>query len=216
VRFLASEQRVYVYAIDQYNTPARTGISHSELVQASTDLRNYFNNDAEYFFARVTQGGKEVSLFNERETLHLHDIKGLFHWVNVIQEIAIIYAMAYVIGVFVWARERSLRTLAAHTLSGSLLTIGIVVVLAVFALAGFDRIFEQFHHIVFKNNYWQMRATDHLVQMFPDGFWFDMTMFLGILTLAEAAILSVAATVHLTVTWRAHKHALLPSQQAAH
>lgn len=217
VRFLANEERVYEYSLDQYDAPARTGIAREELVRASNELRSYFNNDAEYFSTRVEQGNREVSLFNERETLHLHDVKNVFIFVNHIQEIALVYIMAYVVGVFVWARERPLRTLAVHALTGGLLTMGIIVALAVVALSGFDQAFEQFHHIAFSNNLWQLDpATDHLIQMFPEGFWFDVTMFLGILTLAEAALITVASTVHLTITWRAARHALLPSQQGAH
>ena len=57
-------------------------------------------------------------------------------------------------------------------------------------------------------------ATDHLIQMFPEGFWYDITMFLGGLTLAEGALIAVASGVEMTVTRRAEKQALVPSQQA--
>ncbi len=217
VRFLANEGRVYTYSIDQYNAPARTGISRDELVQASKELRGYFNNDAKLVSIHVQQGDREISLFNERETLHLKDVKTVFHFVNHLQEIALVYIMAYVVGVFVWARERPLNKLAIHALSGGLLTMGIIISLGLVALSGFEQAFEQFHHIAFSNNLWQLDpATDHLIQMFPEGFWFDVTMFLGILTLAEGALISVASTVHLTISRRAAKHALLPSQQGAH
>ena len=217
VRFLANEERVYNYSIDQYNAPARTGIARDELVRANKELRDYFNSDAKYVSIQVKQGNREISLFNERETLHLKDVKTVFGFVNVLQEIALVYIMVYVVGVFVWARERPPRSLAIHALSGGLLTIGIIVSLGLVALSGFDQAFELFHHIAFRNGLWQLDpATDHLIQMFPDGFWFDVTMFLGILTLAEAALISVASTVHLTISRRAAKHAFLPSQQAAH
>jgi integral membrane protein (TIGR01906 family) len=217
VRFLANESRVYSYAVDQYDTPVTTGISRSELLRASDELRAYFNSGAEYFNTRVEQGGKEVPLFNERETLHLKDVKSLLHWTYVTQEVALVYIIAYVVGVFVWARERPLRALAFQTLGGGLLTIAIIAVLAGFALSGFDRTFEHFHMVAFSNNLWQLDPrTDHLVQMFPEGFWFDLTMFLGLLTLAEAAVLSLGSTIHLTVTRGAAGHAFKPSQQAAH
>jgi integral membrane protein (TIGR01906 family) len=217
VRFLANEGRVYTYAYDQYNAPARTGIARDELVRAGGELRDYFNSDEKLVSIQVMQGNREISLFNEKETQHLRDVKSVFLFVDHVQEIALVYIMAYVVGVFVWARERPLRRLAIHALSGGLLTMGIIVSLGLVALSGFDQAFEQFHHIAFSNNLWLLDpATDHLIQMFPEGFWFDVTMFLGGLTLAEAALVSVASTVHLTVSWRASKHALLPSQQAVH
>jgi len=217
VRFLANEGRVYTYAYDQYNAPARTGIARDELVRAGEELRDYFNSDEKLVSIQVMQGNREISLFNEKETQHLRDVKSVFLFVDHVQEIALVYIMAYVVGVFVWARERPLQRLAVHALTGGLLTIGIIVSLGLVALSGFDQAFEQFHHIAFSNNLWLLDpATDHLIQMFPEGFWFNVTMFLGGLTLAEAALVSVASTVELTVSRRAAKHALLPSQQAVH
>lgn len=217
VRFLANEGRVYTYAYDQYNAPARTGIARDELVRAGEELRDYFNNDDKLISIQVMQGNREISLFNEKETQHLRDVKSVFLFVDHVQEIALVYVMAYVVGVFVWARERPMHRLSVHALTGGLLTIGIIVSLGLVALSGFDQAFEQFHHIAFSNNLWLLDpATDHLIQMFPEGFWFDVTMFLGGLTLAEAALVSVASTVELTVSRRAAQHALLPSQQAVH
>ena len=96
-----------------------------ELDRASTELRNYFNNDAAvHLRSRCSRAAARYPLFNDRETQHLHDVKSVFHFVNHVQEIALVYIMAYVVGVFVWARERPLRTLALHTLTGALLTIG--------------------------------------------------------------------------------------------
>lgn len=216
VRFLANEQRIYTYSIDHYNAPARTGIAHDELIQATHELRGYFNSNTQYVSIQVMQGTREISLFNDREVLHLKDVKGVFRFVNHLQEVALVYIMAYVVGVFIWARERPLRKLAIQTLSGSLLTIGIIASLGLVALSGFDQAFEQFHRIAFSNSLWELNpATDHLIQMFPDGFWYDITMFLGILTLVEAAVIGIASTLHLTLARRAEKRAPQPSQQTA-
>jgi integral membrane protein (TIGR01906 family) len=194
VRYLANEGRVYTYAFDEYDAPARTGIARSELVRASAELRDYFNNNAEFFYTRVP-------LFNEREIAHLHDVKQVFGLVFHIQEIAFVYILAYVAGVFIWARERSLRALALHTLIGGVLTIAIIALLGAFAVSGFERAFERFHLIAFSNDLWRLDPrTDHLIQMFPEEFWFDVTMITGLMTLAEAAVLSLIAVIHLTVT----------------
>ncbi len=216
VRVLANDKHVYDYAFGHYNAPARTGISRSELDRAGAELRDYFNNDQQYISVQVMQGDREISLFNDRETQHLHDVKGVFQFVNHVQEVALVYIMAYVVGVFVWARERPLRTLATHALTGSLLTIAIVGSLAVVAATGFDQAFTTFHHIAFRNNLWELNpATDHLIQMFPEGFWSDITMTLGLLTIVEAAIIAAASAVHLTVSRRSVQPALQPSRQPA-
>jgi integral membrane protein (TIGR01906 family) len=214
VRYLANEGRVYTYAFDEYNAPAETGIARSELVRASAELRAYFNNNADLFNTRVKQKDREVPLFNDREVRHLHDVKQLFGWVFHIQEIAFVYILAYVAGVFIWARERSLRALALHTLIGGMLTIAIIAVLGAFAVTGFERAFERFHLIAFNNDLWRFDPrTDHLIQMFPEEFWFDVTMFTGLMTVTEAALLSLISVIHLTVSHGSPAKALALSGQ---
>jgi integral membrane protein (TIGR01906 family) len=217
VRFLANEDRIYTYAIDEYDASARTGIAREELVRSGRDLQKYFNSDAELFYTRVNQAGHETPLFNNREILHLADVKDVLNWVYRIQEVAFVYIVAYAVGVFIWAREQSLRSLALSALAGGLLTIGVIGALAVTAVTGFERAFEQFHLIAFTNDLWQLDPnTDRLIQIFPEDFWFDVTMLLGLLTIGEAALISLVATIHLTVTPRTpSKITLAATQQHA-
>jgi integral membrane protein (TIGR01906 family) len=216
VRYLANEDRVYEYAFDEYEASARTGIARAELVRASGELQDYFNNDVDLFFTRVEISGKETPLFNEREISHLKDVKHLFGWVFAAHEIAFVYMLSYVVAVFIWAREKSLRALAVQSLIGSLLTIGFIVFLAVFAISGFERAFERFHLIAFTNDLWRLDPrTDRLIQMFPEEFWFDVTILTGLLTVAEAAVLSVIAGVHLGVSRGAEESSYVASSGRA-
>lgn len=214
VRYLANEGRVYEYAFDEYDAPARMGIARAELVRASAELREYFNNDADTFFTRVETGGKEVPLFNDRETAHLKDVKQLFGFVFTAQEIAFVYILAYVVAIFIWAREKPLRSLAVQSLIGGLLTIGFIAFLAVFAISGFERAFEQFHLIAFTNDLWQLNpATDRLIQMFPEEFWFDVTILTGLLSVVEAAIICTLATIHIGVSRRMEAASFVASSE---
>ena len=216
VRILASEGRLYEYAFDQYDAPSTTGIARDELVRASQELRTYFNNDDETVYVRVREGGREVSLFNPKETAHLRDVKNVFKLVFRVQELSLIYALVYVVGVFLWAREGTLRALAGQTLTAALIGLGAIVGLGVFAFTGFDRAFEQFHLISFDNEFWKLNPlTDHLIQMFPEDFWFDASMFAGIMTLVESGLLVVGCLLYLSVTRRREVHGLEPSCQGA-
>ena len=104
IRFVANEERVYRYAIDEYNAVAKTGIERDELLRASAEIRDYFNNDQETLAIRVQEDGREVSLFNARETAHMEDVKDRFQAVNRAQEFSVIYALGYIAVVALWAR----------------------------------------------------------------------------------------------------------------
>jgi integral membrane protein (TIGR01906 family) len=216
VRFATNEGRLYEYGFDKHDAVARTGLPREDLTRAGRELRNYFNNDEDTIHVLVEEQGREVSLFNARETAHLRDVKNVMQATFRIQELAAIYVFTFVVAVFIWAREGSLRRLATQLLAASLLAIAVILGLAVVALLGFDRAFEQFHFIAFDNELWLLDPrTDRLIQMFPEGFWFDMTMLVGVLTLAEAAILACAAGLYLGLTRRRVAVVLAPSQQRA-
>jgi len=216
VRILANEGRLYEYAFDQYDASSSTGIARDELVRASQELRTYFNNDDETVYVRVHEGGREVSLFNPKETAHLRDVKNVFQLVFRVQELSLIYALVYVVGVFLWAHEGTLRALAGQTMTAALITLGAILGLGVFAFTGFDQAFEQFHLISFDNEFWRLNPrTDHLIQMFPEDFWFDASMFAGVMTVVESVLLVVGCLLHLGVTRRQEVHGLEPGCQGA-
>jgi integral membrane protein (TIGR01906 family) len=202
IRVAVNEPRVYEYAVDHYHTDATTGIDRDELLRASGELRDYFNGDeGGPVFIRVRRQGELISLFNDRETAHLQDVRTLFRTTFRVQEVAVVFVLAYVVLVFLWAREGSLRTLAAQVLASGVVSLAAIGVLGGITLVGFDAAFERFHVIAFNNDLWQLDpATDHLIQMFPEGFWQDITLVVGFATLLELGLLAVAAAAYLGVT----------------
>ena len=201
IRVAVNEPRLYEYAADHYDTPATTGIERSELLRASGELRDYFNNDAETIFIRVQKDGAPISLFNERETLHMEDVKVLLQTSFRVQEAAVLFALAYIVAVFIWAGERSMRTLARQIVLSGLISGTIIVALGVAVTIGFHRVSDQFHVIAFNNDFWQLNPNrDRLIQMFPEAFWEDITVWIGLATLAEVGVLAGVAALYLRLT----------------
>ncbi len=126
IRVAANEPRLYEYAADHYDTPAITGIERSELLRASGELRDYFNNDVDTIFIRVQKDGAPISLFSPRETAHLRDVKTLFQASFRVQEATVIFALAYIVAVFIWAGEGSMRTLAKQIVLSGLISAAVI------------------------------------------------------------------------------------------
>ena len=201
IRVAANEPRLYEYAADHYDTPATTGIARSELLRASGELRDYFNNDTDTIFIRVQKDGSPISLFNPRETAHLRDVKTLFQASFRVQEAAVLFVLAYIVAVFIWAGEGSMRTLAKQIVLSGLISAAVIGAVGVVAVSGFDRAFEQFHVIAFNNDFWKLNPNrDHLIQMFPEAFWQDIVLWIGLATLAEVAVLAGVAALYLKLT----------------
>jgi integral membrane protein (TIGR01906 family) len=193
VRIAAMEPRVYEYSFAEYGAEITTGIDRAQLDFAARDIVNYFQNDEELLTTQVRVGGQEQPLFTERETLHMKDVKGLFNAVFFIQEVAFVYAVAYVTTVFLWSRERSLRTLGQLCLVAGVGTAGLLMAAAVGLFVGFDDLFRQFHLLSFSNDFWELDpARDHLIQMFPRDFWFDVSLAVGVASVLEGLLVALA------------------------
>jgi integral membrane protein (TIGR01906 family) len=203
VRWAANEPRFYEYSFDRYDAATTTGVARSELDRAARDLIRYFNDGRPTIQTLVTQDGHAVPLYNEQETSHLRDVKNLFRTVFRVQEASLAFALVYVVGVFVWAREAPLRVLARTVLGSSLFTLGLLVLTSVGALVGFDDLWARFHLLAFTNDLWKLDPnTDHLIQMFPRDFWFDATLLVAGLTALEALALLAASTAYLRLRLR--------------
>ena len=198
VRVAAMEPRVYEYSFETYDAPARTGIDRAQLNRAAQDIAHYFRNDEPLLTTRVIIDGDEQALFNPREVQHMRDVKALFRSVFRIHEVAFVYVVAYVAAVFLWSREQSMRHLARQAIAAGLAAAGLLAVGAVAVLVGFDNLFRQFHVLSFANDFWLLDArTDHLIQMFPQNFWFDVTLAVGVATIAEGAALALVGFAYV-------------------
>jgi integral membrane protein (TIGR01906 family) len=198
VRLLANAPMVYDYAFDRYDAEEATGLSRLELDDAGAALRDYFNNGEKTFYFQVTEDGLPTSIFNARETTHMEDVKALFVKVNRAQEISVVFVLLYAVSFFIWARDGKVRQLAAQCLIGLLLGITAAGGIGIVAAFGFESAFERFHTIAFANDLWKLNpATDHLIQMFPEPFWRDMTILLGAMCAVEALAIGAVSAVYL-------------------
>jgi integral membrane protein (TIGR01906 family) len=170
---------LYEYGFSKYNISQVTGLAPAELSKAADGLINYFNSDEEYINVTVIKNGQPFTLFNEREVAHLKDVKGLF-WLNYYVLIGTgTYAVFFIAAALFWWREK--RRLGWGLFGGGILTLVLMAAVGIMIAVDFNGFFLQFHLLSFANDFWQLNpATDYLLMMFPDGFWFYATMFIAI------------------------------------
>lgn len=214
VRVLFSEQAVYNYAIEHYHADQATGIAQPDLLAATRDIRAYFSDSQDYLRTLVhDQNGQVVPLFNSREVLHMHDVKQVVRFFDGVQGWSLLVVAAYIIGVVLWAGEESLAALARRTVQAVLGTIAALALFGLIAVTGgFDAAFIKFHELVFHNDYWQLDPSrDHLVQMFPEGFWLFATLLLCALIVVQCLAYGGGAWLYL----RSHRPVHLEGERDA-
>ncbi|MFH0941849.1 MAG: TIGR01906 family membrane protein [Chloroflexota bacterium] len=189
---------LYLYGFEKYRVSETTGLPRAELEKAARGLISYFNSDEEFINLTATKNGQPFSLFNEREIVHLKDVKGLV-WLDY-RVFAV--ALAYVLVFTLWAvlrRQGKWRFLAGGVLGGSALTLGLMAAMGLGIVFNFNWLFYQFHILSFANDFWQLDPSrDYLIMLFPGGFWFDAFLYCALAAAAAAAILGALAWRYLT------------------
>lgn len=190
-----NEPRLYYWSISQPSVLQTTGISQTELEQACRQLIAYFNDDASTPQIWVSKGDMKIPLFNERELIHLDDVRDLIQLDYRIEEVTGLL-IAACLAILALLATRPARAIGTALFWGSSLTLALAAALAVASIAGFDQLFWQFHIISFNNLFWQLDpARDHLIMMFPQPFWYASTM------LAIGLVIACAAGVLILGRW---------------
>ena len=201
VGWVANSLWLYKYGFEKYDVSQTTGLARPELEKAARGLISYFNSGEEYITVTVVKDGEPFELFNEKEIIHLKDVKGLI-WLDYRLWLGtLIYALAYAIVSLFWRRKRYWRRLAWAVIGGSGLTLALMLALGLGTLLNFDQLFLQFHLISFTNELWLLDPTkDYLIMLFPQGFFYDAAIFCAGITAGLAVILGGVSGWYLSST----------------
>lgn len=126
--------------------------------------------------------------FNDSELKHMEDVqvvaRGLFRawWV--------VAALVGVSGVYL-ARFIKREALLIALMQGSFLTLGLIFGGILLAIIAWDAFFAGFHSLFFEDGTWQFYYSDTLIRLYPEQFWFDASLIIGIMTTLTALILGV-------------------------
>ena len=201
IGWAANSLWLYESGFEKFDIKDVTGLAEPELEKAARDLISYFNSGEEYIDITVEKDGEPLVLFNQREIIHLKDVKGLFRLDYLVLLGTLVYALGYGAVSLYRGNRRQRRQFARNVITGSGITLGVMVALGLGTLLGFDRLFWKFHLISFANDFWLLDPTrDYLIMLFPHGFWFDVTLVCTVAVALAAVILGGAAWWYLRIT----------------
>ncbi len=172
----ATSTKLYEYGINKYGINQATGIDKPELARVYQHLATYFNFKAESAQIEVSMQGRMVDLFNERELIHLQDVRSLVQMGYWIQRVSFFLIVSCALVLF-FGLKAGWRTLIKGLTYGSAITLGLMAFVLLWALIGFDRLFILFHEVSFSNDYWILDPSrDYLIMLTPGGFLYDATL----------------------------------------
>jgi integral membrane protein (TIGR01906 family) len=198
VTWAVNDLRLYSHGFEKYEISGATGIEQDDLMMVAGELRAYFNSAQEPLEVRAPVFGQERTLFSAKEVAHMEDVKDLVWEVYIAGAAAGTYLLVVTLGGFLRRGLAFATTLSRWTLWGGGLTIGLIGAFGLTALVAFEWLFQVFHQVSFANDFWKLDpATDYLVIMFPEGFWLDATLFVALVSLGGALLLSAVSGGYL-------------------
>ena len=129
--------------------------------------------------------------FNARELRHMADVRRLLGHAFRFQVIAVIAiaVLALILGL-----RRSTRTVVPVALArGAVLTLAIAAFVAVLSVVSYDSFETWFHEPLFQGESWRFAETDTLRRLYPDRFWLDTAIVVGLLAVVQAGLLFLGA-----------------------
>jgi len=196
-----NSQWLYEYGFNKYDVRQTTGLADSELRKAASGLISYFNSGEDFIDLTVIKDGQPFPLFNEREIAHLKDVKRLIRLDYQVMLGTGIYVLLYAVTSLCWLAEECRRRLAQAAIASSGLTLGLILLIGLAAVLDFQGFFLWFHHVSFANDLWLLDPSrDYLIMLFPEGFWYDATIFLALLIVVLAVLAAGVAGGYLLIT----------------
>jgi integral membrane protein (TIGR01906 family) len=179
--------QLYEYGFNKYDIADVTGISNGQLSEVARKMVSYFDGRSASPQVTVTKGGQQMQIYNEKELVHMADVKGIVRLFGVLQIVSAVLFLA--LAALLYFRS-GIRRLPRLVSIGGIAAAAFTLVLVAWAMIDFNSLFLLFHLVSFSNNLWILDPTrDYLIMMFPEGFFNDAAMFIVLTILVEAVII---------------------------
>ncbi|SJZ90069.1 TIGR01906 family membrane protein [Anaerorhabdus furcosa] len=180
----------YKSEYDKLGVADEIGISRVELQETTDVLLDYIQDKRDDLNVSAVILGQERQVFNEKEIMHMVDVKDLYlTTMNVRMMTGIGFIVFGLLGIL-FDRKNALRNSTEMFIMGTVSALTLILFLGMYAMIDFDQFWLQFHYIFFTNDLFLLDpATDILIQMVPSQFFFDLvfriagTFLLGMVVL---------------------------------
>lgn len=185
------DYRFYEREYAKYNVTESLDMEMEDVMDVTEKMMDYLIGRRPELSVITDVDGQTQDFFNEQDRLHMADVKNLFlggltlRWV-------LLAAAAVLIALLVLLKGDWRRIIPrAYFIALGIFLAATVLLGGLFA-SDFTKYFTIFHEIFFTNDLWLFDpATDYMIRMLPEGFFYDMVMRIGGCFLGSLAVLLV-------------------------
>ncbi len=148
--------------------------------------QNITTNTLQYF-----RGKDALHYFTPEEQSHLQDVKSLISTMNALYYGSVVIFILLLIGFYIRYKKdmiHFIRLLSRMVLIGSIAALILIIAIFLLAVFYFNPTFILFHLLFFPQGNWIFANTSLLITLFPEQFFFDITLRIFVYALAQAAV----------------------------
>ncbi|MBI2670466.1 DUF1461 domain-containing protein [Candidatus Woesearchaeota archaeon] len=129
--------------------------------------------------------------FNEREKIHMKDVKNLIYTLLIFYIITTVVVAAMIIVTYIYNKKNFLNFLRIYFLYGGIFSLLLLLTPLMLIYLNFDFVFSVFHRLFFRPGTFLFNENDLLIRLFPEQFFVDA----GLNIFFNAIIISIAIIV---------------------
>lgn len=180
-----------LYLQFEYNSPGFPadpyGFTKADRLYWSNIALDYLLNNAGISFLGDLRFKDGSPVYNERELRHMVDVKKTVKGALTVWVVSLV--LLVVLGVWAW-RGGWMDAFRIGMVRGGWLTVVLLAGILLFVLLGFGVFFVLFHDVFFQPGTWMFLYSDTLIRLFPERFWRDIFIIVGLLTIAGALLVN--------------------------
>lgn len=126
-------------------------------------------------------------MFSERELQHMVDVKVVTRAAFFVLAAALI--LVPLCALYLWRSGRRSQ-LREALLRGAIFTLGGIIAVVFGAIVAWDMFFSLFHQLFFADGTWIFYTSDSLIRLYPEKFWFDTALIIGVVVIGSALLIA--------------------------
>lgn len=190
-----SQYRFYEREYKKYQVADSLNMTMDNIMDVTDQMMAYLIGKKAELSVITDVDGETQDFFNEQDRFHMGEVKDLFLGGLKIRNIMLVAVLLILI--LLAARKADLIKLLPRAYFVTLGITGVItVVLGGLFASDFDKYFRIFHEIFFDNDQWMFDpATDYMIRMLPEGFFYDFVFRIGGFFVGSLAVLGVVSAV---------------------
>ena len=192
-----SQYRFYEREYKKYQVADSLNMTMDNIMDVTDQMMAYLIGNKAELSVITDVDGETQDFFNEQDRFHMGEVKDLFLGGLKIRNIMLVAVLLILI--LLAARKADMIKLLPRAYFVTLGITGVItIVLGVLFASDFDKYFRIFHEIFFDNDQWMFDpATDYMIRMLPEGFFYDFVFRIGGFFVGSLAALGVVSAVYI-------------------